>query len=127
MLILRSEKLKNRLDCFIWLVRCWLFGGWIGVLYNRMLVGCWCMVNSNRFGIWGWLLCLIFLKVLFMIILKNVMLCCGIKMLLDKIFVIINFGEKVGFVGCNGVGKLIFFGLFNGMLYEDGGDYLIFS
>ncbi len=57
-----------------------------------------------------------------MIILKNVTLRRGTKVLLDKASVTINPGEKVGLVGRNGAGKSTLFGLLNGSLHEDGGD-----
>ena len=60
-----------------------------------------------------------------MIILKNVTLRRGTKTLLDKTSVTINPGEKVGLVGRNGAGKSTLFGLLNGTLHEDGGDYSI--
>jgi ATP-binding cassette subfamily F protein 3 len=60
-----------------------------------------------------------------MIILKNVTLRRGAKVLLDKTSVTINPGEKVGLVGRNGAGKSTLFGLLNGTLHEDGGDYSI--
>ncbi|MGA9394720.1 MAG: ATP-binding cassette domain-containing protein, partial [Azonexus sp.] len=60
-----------------------------------------------------------------MIILKNVTLRRGSKVLLDKTSVTINPGEKVGLVGRNGAGKSTLFGLLNGTLHEDGGDYSI--
>ena len=58
-----------------------------------------------------------------MIILKNVTLRRGARVLLDKASVTINPGEKVGLVGRNGAGKSTLFGLLNGTLHEDGGDY----
>jgi ATP-binding cassette, subfamily F, member 3 len=57
-----------------------------------------------------------------MIILKNVTLRRGVKVLLDSTSVTINPGEKVGLVGRNGAGKSTLFGLLNGTLHEDGGD-----
>ena len=60
-----------------------------------------------------------------MIILKNVTLRRGVKVLLDSASVTINPGEKVGLVGRNGAGKSSLFALFNGNLHEDGGDYSI--
>ncbi|MRR52057.1 MAG: ATP-binding cassette domain-containing protein [Rhodocyclaceae bacterium] len=60
-----------------------------------------------------------------MIILKNVTLRRGSKVLLDKASVTINPGEKVGLVGRNGAGKSTLFALLNGSLHEDGGDYSI--
>ncbi|MBI2770837.1 MAG: ATP-binding cassette domain-containing protein [Burkholderiales bacterium] len=58
-----------------------------------------------------------------MIVLKNVTLRRSAKVLLDKVSVTINPGEKVGLVGRNGAGKSTLFGLFNGTLHEDGGDF----
>ncbi|MDD5248454.1 MAG: ATP-binding cassette domain-containing protein [Rhodocyclaceae bacterium] len=60
-----------------------------------------------------------------MIILKNVTLRRGAKVLLDNTSVTLNPGEKVGLVGRNGAGKSSLFGLLNGTLHEDGGDYSI--
>ena len=58
-----------------------------------------------------------------MITLKNVTLRRSAKVLLDKVSVTLNPGEKVGLVGRNGAGKSTLFGLFNGSLHEDGGDF----
>jgi ATP-binding cassette subfamily F protein 3 len=55
--------------------------------------------------------------------LRNVTLRRGAKVLLDKVSVTINPGEKVGLVGRNGAGKSTLFGLLNGSLHEDGGDF----
>ncbi len=60
-----------------------------------------------------------------MITLRDVVLRRGTKVLLDKVSVTINPGEKVGLVGRNGAGKSTLFALFNGSLHEDGGDYSI--
>jgi ATP-binding cassette subfamily F protein 3 len=60
-----------------------------------------------------------------MIILKNVTLRRGAKVLLDNTSVTINPGEKVGLVGRNGAGKSTLFGLLNGSLHEDAGDCTI--
>ena len=60
-----------------------------------------------------------------MITLKNVVLRRGAKVLLDSASVTLNPGEKVGLVGRNGAGKSTLFGLLNGTLHEDGGDYSI--
>ena len=57
-----------------------------------------------------------------MIIIKNVTLRRGAKLLLDSTSVTLNPGEKVGLVGRNGAGKSTLFGLLNGTLHEDGGD-----
>ncbi|MBK1680747.1 ABC-F family ATP-binding cassette domain-containing protein [Rhodocyclus tenuis] len=58
-----------------------------------------------------------------MITLKNVTLRRGAKVLLDSASVTLNPGEKVGLVGRNGAGKSTLFGLLNGTLHEDAGDY----
>jgi ATP-binding cassette subfamily F protein 3 len=58
-----------------------------------------------------------------MIVLKNITLRRGAKVLLDDASVTINPGEKVGLVGRNGAGKSTLFALFNGTLHEDGGDF----
>ena len=58
-----------------------------------------------------------------MITLKNVTLRRSVKVLLDGANVTINPGEKVGLVGRNGAGKSTLFGLLNGSLHEDGGDF----
>lgn len=60
-----------------------------------------------------------------MITLKNVTLRRGAKVLLDSASVTLNPGEKVGLVGRNGAGKSSLFGLLNGSLHEDAGDYSI--
>jgi ATP-binding cassette subfamily F protein 3 len=57
------------------------------------------------------------------ITLKNLVLRRSAKVLLDKASVTITPGEKVGLVGRNGVGKSTLFGLLNGSLHEDGGDF----
>ena len=58
-----------------------------------------------------------------MIILKNLSLRRGTKVLLDNASVAINPGEKVGLVGRNGAGKSSLFALINGTLHEDRGDF----
>ncbi len=58
-----------------------------------------------------------------MIQLRDVILRRGAKVLLDKVSVTLNPGEKVGLVGRNGAGKSSLFALFNGSLHEDGGDF----
>ena len=58
-----------------------------------------------------------------MIILKNLSLRRGTKVLLDNASVAINPGEKVGLVGRNGAGKSSLFALLNGTLHEDRGDF----
>jgi ATP-binding cassette subfamily F protein 3 len=55
--------------------------------------------------------------------LRNVTLRRGAKVLLDKVSVTINPGEKVGLVGRNGAGKSTLFALLNGSLHEDAGDF----
>ncbi|GGP27046.1 ABC-F family ATP-binding cassette domain-containing protein [Silvimonas amylolytica] len=60
-----------------------------------------------------------------MIILKNVALRRGTKVLLDNASVTLNPGEKVGLVGRNGAGKSSLFAVLNGTLHEDGGDVSI--
>jgi ATP-binding cassette subfamily F protein 3 len=57
------------------------------------------------------------------IILRNVTLRRGAKVLLDGVSVTINPGEKVGLVGRNGAGKSTLFALLNGSLHEDAGDF----
>ncbi len=58
-----------------------------------------------------------------MITLKNVTLRRSANVLLDKVSVTLNPGEKVGLVGRNGAGKSTLFGLFTGVLHEDSGDF----
>ena len=58
-----------------------------------------------------------------MIILKNLVLRRSAKVLLDRASVTLTPGEKVGLVGRNGVGKSTLFGLLNGSLHEDAGDF----
>ncbi|MBG9386876.1 ABC-F family ATP-binding cassette domain-containing protein [Caenimonas aquaedulcis] len=58
-----------------------------------------------------------------MIVLRNLVLRRSAKVLLDNVSVTINPGEKVGLVGRNGAGKSTLFGLINGTLHEDGGDF----
>ena len=58
-----------------------------------------------------------------MILLKNLSLRRGAKVLLDDASVAINPGEKVGLVGRNGAGKSSLFALLNGSLHEDRGDF----
>jgi ATP-binding cassette subfamily F protein 3 len=57
------------------------------------------------------------------IILRNLVLRRSAKVLLDHVSVTLNPGEKVGLVGRNGAGKSTLFGLINGTLHEDGGDF----
>src|SRR3954470_22196850 len=58
-----------------------------------------------------------------MIVLRNLVLRRSAKVLLDHVSVTLNPGEKVGLVGRNGAGKSTLFGLINGTLHEDGGDF----
>ena len=58
-----------------------------------------------------------------MIILKNLILRRGAKVLLDRASITVTPGEKVGLVGRNGAGKSTLFGLLNGSLHEDAGDF----
>jgi len=60
-----------------------------------------------------------------MITLKNIVLRRSAKVLLDNASVTINPSEKVGLVGRNGAGKSTLFGLLNGSLQEDAGQYHI--
>ena len=60
-----------------------------------------------------------------MITLKNVTLRRSAKVLLDKVSLTLNPGEKVGLVGRNGAGKSTLFALFNGSLHEDAGDFSV--
>ena len=60
-----------------------------------------------------------------MITLKNVVLRRSAKVLLDKVNLTINPGEKVGLVGRNGAGKSTLFALYNGGLHEDAGDFYL--
>lgn len=60
-----------------------------------------------------------------MITLRNVTLRRGAKVVLDGASATLNPGEKVGLVGRNGAGKSSLFGLLNGQLHEDSGDFSI--
>ncbi|WP_374352467.1 ABC-F family ATP-binding cassette domain-containing protein [Chitinimonas sp.] len=60
-----------------------------------------------------------------MIILKNVVLRRGSKVLLGDASVTLTPGEKVGLVGRNGAGKSSLFAMLNGLLHEDGGEFSI--
>jgi len=57
------------------------------------------------------------------IVLRNVTLRRSAKVLLDNVSVTLNPGEKVGLVGRNGAGKSTLFGLIDGSLHEDSGDF----
>ena len=58
-----------------------------------------------------------------MIVLKNVTLRRGTKVLLEQASVTLNPGEKVGLIGRNGAGKSSLFGLILRQLHEDSGDF----
>ena len=58
-----------------------------------------------------------------MIVLKNVSLRRGTKVLLEDASVTLNPGEKVGLIGRNGAGKSSLFALLNGGLHEDSGEF----
>src|SRR3954468_17999912 len=58
-----------------------------------------------------------------MIVLRNLVLRRSAKVLLDNVSVTLNPGEKIGLVGRNGAGKSTLFGLIDGSLHEDGGDF----
>ena len=60
-----------------------------------------------------------------MIVLQDVVLQRGTKVLLDKASVTINPGERVGLVGRNGCGKSSLFSLLQGRLHEDAGDVTV--
>ncbi len=60
-----------------------------------------------------------------MISVRNVTLRRGINVVLDCASVTFTSGEKIGLVGRNGAGKSSFFGLLNGTLHEDGGEFSI--
>ena len=60
-----------------------------------------------------------------MISVRNVTLRRGINVVLDSASVTFTPGEKIGLVGRNGAGKSSFFGLLNGTLHEDGGEFSI--
>ncbi|WP_341678071.1 ATP-binding cassette domain-containing protein [Niveibacterium sp. SC-1] len=60
-----------------------------------------------------------------MISVRNVTLRRGVKVVLDRASVTFTPGEKIGLVGRNGAGKSSFFGLLNGSLHEDSGEFSI--
>ncbi|WP_010110286.1 ABC-F family ATP-binding cassette domain-containing protein [Verminephrobacter aporrectodeae] len=60
-----------------------------------------------------------------MIVLKNLSLRRGSKLLLDQVSVTINAGEHVALVGRNGAGKSSLLALLNRTLHEDAGEYLV--
>ena len=60
-----------------------------------------------------------------MISVRNVTLRRGVNVVLDHASVTFTPGEKIGLVGRNGAGKSSFFGLLNGTLHEDSGEFSI--
>src|ERR1700754_71631 len=60
-----------------------------------------------------------------MISVRNVTLRRGVNVVLDGASVTFTPGEKIGLVGRNGAGKSSFFGLLNGTLHEDSGEFSI--
>jgi len=60
-----------------------------------------------------------------MISVRNVTLRRGVNVVLDRASATFNPGEKIGLVGRNGAGKSSFFGLLNGTLHEDSGEFSI--
>ncbi|HXE50720.1 MAG TPA: ATP-binding cassette domain-containing protein [Ramlibacter sp.] len=58
-----------------------------------------------------------------MIVLRNLTLRRSAKVLLENVSATLNPGEKAGLVGRNGSGKSTLFGLINGSLHEDSGDF----
>ncbi|WP_454725603.1 MULTISPECIES: ABC-F family ATP-binding cassette domain-containing protein [Cupriavidus] len=60
-----------------------------------------------------------------MISVRNVTLRRGVNVVLDHASATFNPGEKIGLVGRNGAGKSSFFGLLNGTLHEDSGEFSI--
>src|SRR3954469_10832637 len=58
-----------------------------------------------------------------MITLKNLTLRRGVKVILDKVSLTLNPGEKVALVGRNGAGKSSLFAVIDGSLHEDSGDF----
>ncbi len=60
-----------------------------------------------------------------MIILSNLTLRRGVKVVLDQVNCTIQAGEKVGLIGRNGAGKSSLFALLNGKIDPDGGSWSI--
>ncbi|SDR33965.1 ATP-binding cassette, subfamily F, member 3 [Paraburkholderia fungorum] len=60
-----------------------------------------------------------------MISVRNLTLRRGVNVVLDRASVTFSPGEKIGLVGRNGAGKSSFFGLLNGTLHEDSGEFSI--
>ncbi|MCX5545214.1 ATP-binding cassette domain-containing protein [Paraburkholderia sp. CNPSo 3076] len=60
-----------------------------------------------------------------MISVRNITLRRGVNVVLDRASVTFTPGEKIGLVGRNGAGKSSFFGLLNGTLHEESGEFSI--
>ncbi|MFM0649758.1 ATP-binding cassette domain-containing protein [Paraburkholderia bryophila] len=60
-----------------------------------------------------------------MISVRNLTLRRGVNVVLDNASATFTPGEKIGLVGRNGAGKSSFFGLLNGTLHEDSGEFSI--
>ncbi|PQV50140.1 ABC-F family ATP-binding cassette domain-containing protein [Paraburkholderia sp. BL21I4N1] len=60
-----------------------------------------------------------------MISVRNLTLRRGVNVVLDSASATFTPGEKIGLVGRNGAGKSSFFGLLNGTLHEDSGEFSI--
>ena len=60
-----------------------------------------------------------------MISVRNLTLRRGVNVVLDSASITFTPGEKIGLVGRNGAGKSSFFGLLNGTLHEDSGEFSI--
>ncbi|WP_233886954.1 ABC-F family ATP-binding cassette domain-containing protein [Paraburkholderia flagellata] len=60
-----------------------------------------------------------------MISVRNLTLRRGVNVVLDNASITFTPGEKIGLVGRNGAGKSSFFGLLNGTLHEDSGEFSI--
>lgn len=59
-----------------------------------------------------------------MMVLKEIVLRRGSKVLLNRASMTVHPGEKIGLIGRNGVGKSSLFALLRGELHEDAGEYL---
>ncbi len=60
-----------------------------------------------------------------MISVRNLTLRRGVNVVLERATITFSPGEKIGLVGRNGAGKSSFFGLLNGTLHEDSGEFSI--
>src|SRR5215475_13283825 len=60
-----------------------------------------------------------------MISVRNLTLRRGVNVVLDRASITFTPGEKIGLVGRTGAGKSSFFGLLNGTLHEDSGEFSI--